>query len=154
MGSPAEILDLLGNWTWWIVAAALFILELLVPGVFFLWLGAAAMIVGGLALFVDMSWQLQVATFAVLSVVTLVVSRRYFAPRSAGTDHPNLNKRVQQYVGQVYLLDEPIVNGRGALKIGDSIWRITGPDLAAGRKVVVTGAEGVILIVAAAESAG
>jgi hypothetical protein len=45
------------------------------------------------------------------------------------------------------MLDEPIVNGRGALKIGDSIWHITGPDLAAGRKVVVTGAEGVTLTV-------
>lgn len=153
MESLVEILDLLGSWTWWIVAAALFILELLVPGVFFLWLGAAAVIVGCLTLLVDMSWQLQVAIFAILSVVTLVVSRRYFAPTATESDHPNLNKRVKQYVGQVYVLDEPIVNGRGALKIGDSIWHITGPDLAAGRNVVVTGAEGVTLTVAVAESA-
>lgn len=150
MGSPADILDLLGNWTWWIAAAVLFILELIVPGVFFLWLGASAVIVGSLTLLLDMSWQLQVAIFAVLSVTTLLVSRRYFKPDAIETDQPNLNKRVRQYVGQVYLLDEPIVNGRGALRIGDSIWHVTGPDLAAGQRVVVTGADGVTLTVAAA----
>lgn len=151
MQDPTEILDLLGSWTWWIAAAVLFILELVVPGVFFLWFGAAALIVGSLALAFDMAWQVQVAIFAVLSVITLALSRRYFAPAAIVSDHPNLNKRVQQYVGQIYQLDEPIVNGRGALRIGDSIWHITGPDLAAGRTVVVTGAEGITLTVAAAD---
>ena len=154
MDSLAEILDLLGSWTWWIAATAFFVLELLAPGVFFLWLGAAAVIVACLTLVVDTSWQLQVAIFAVLSVITLLVSRRYFSPAAIESDQPNLNKRAQQYVGQVYLLEQPIVNGRGVLGIGDSIWHVTGPDLAAGRRVKVTGADGVTLTVAPAEGPG
>ena len=31
-----------GVWAWWIIAAVLGILELIVPGIFFVWLAAAA----------------------------------------------------------------------------------------------------------------
>jgi membrane protein implicated in regulation of membrane protease activity len=33
-------------WTWWIVAAGLLIAELVLPGVFLVWLGIAAAMVG------------------------------------------------------------------------------------------------------------
>ena len=35
-------LDQLGHWHWWILTAALIILEVFAPGAFFLWLGLAA----------------------------------------------------------------------------------------------------------------
>ncbi len=148
-----ETLKSLGVWTWWVVAGILFLLELLAPGIFFLWLGVAAVIVAVAVLFVDISWQIQIAAFAVLSVVTLIASKRFFSPNALESDQPNLNKRVMQYVGKVYVLDEAIVNGSGSLKIGDSIWRISGPDMAAGTRVEVTGAEGSTLVVVASEDA-
>ena len=145
-----EILEFTGRWTWWVVAGVLLLLELLAPGVFFLWLGVAAMIVGTVVLFVDLSWQWQVASFAVLSIVTLFLSRRLFAPTAIDSDQPNLNKRIQLYIGKTYVLDEPVVNGQGRLKIGDSLWAIAGPDAAAGQKVTVTGIEGATLTVSKA----
>ena len=71
----------LGGWTWWIVAVLLFLLELLAPGVFFLWLGIAAIVVGISTLLVDWSWQWQVASFAVLSLISLILSRMFLVTR-------------------------------------------------------------------------
>lgn len=153
MGLLFETLKSLGVWTWWVVAGILFLLELLAPGIFFLWLGVAAVIVAVTVLFVDISWQIQIAAFAVLSVVTLIASKRFFSPNALESDQPNLNKRVMQYVGKVYVLDEAIVNGSGSLKIGDSIWRVRGPDMAAGTRVEVIGTEGATLIVEASQNA-
>ena len=41
-------LEQLDYWHWWILAAALIILEVFAPGAFFLWLGMAAGAVGGM----------------------------------------------------------------------------------------------------------
>ncbi len=144
-----EILEFTGRWTWWVVAGVLLLLELLAPGVFLLWFGVAAMIVGTAVLFLDLSWEWQVSLFAVLSILTLFLSRRFFAPSAISSDQPNLNKRVQHYIGKTYVLDEPITNGQGRLKIGDSLWAIAGPDLSAGQRVAVTGVEGATLTVTA-----
>ena len=153
MGLLFETLKSLGVWTWWVAAGILFLLELLAPGIFFLWLGVAAVIVAVTVLVVDISWQIQIAAFAVLSVVTLIASKRFFSPNALESDQPNLNKRVMQYVGKVYVLDEAIVNGSGSLKIGDSIWRVRGPDMAAGTRVEVIGTEGATLTVEASQDA-
>lgn len=150
MDTLSHLVNNLGLWTWWVVAGILFLLELLAPGIFFLWLGTSAVIVAIAVQFFDISWQIQVAAFGVLSVVILVISRRFFSPTSIETDQPKLNKRVEQYVGKTFVLDEAIVNGRGSLRVGDSLWHVTGPDVSAGARVEVTGAEGATLTVAPA----
>ena len=137
----------LGGWTWWIVAAIMFVLELLVPGVFFLWLGFSAVVVGALDLFLDMSWQAEVALFAVLSVISLVLSRRFLNTREIETDKPNLNRRMQGYVGRNFVLEKPIVNGLGELKIDDTIWKIRGADAEAGSWVRLADVDGLVFVV-------
>lgn len=147
MDTLTELINGLGLWTWWVVAVILFLFELLVPGVFFLWLGTSAVIIAIAVQFFDISWQLQIAAFGVLSVVILVGSRRFFSPNSISTDQPKLNKRILQFVGKTFVLDEAIVNGKGALKVADSLWHVTGPDASAGTRVEVTGVEGATLTV-------
>lgn len=142
-----ELFTALGNWTWWIVACVLFVLELLAPGVFFMWLGLAAIGVGCLVLIVDIPWQGEVAAFAVLSVISLVVSRVFFAGKQFASDRPNLNNRMMNYVGQRYVLDKPIVNGRGQLKLDDTLWEINGKDVGAGEWVRITGVDGSTFLV-------
>ena len=56
-----------------------------------------------------------------------------------------LNRRGEQYVGRRLTLDEPIVNGRGQVKVDNSTWRVEGADLPAGTPVIVTGVRGTIL---------
>lgn len=149
-----QLYEALGQWTWWIVAAVLFVLELMAPGIFFLWLGLAAIVVGTAALFIDMSWQVEVGAFAVLSVISLALSRKFLSGRAVVTDQPNLNKRMLNYVGKSYVLEQPIVNGRGELKIDDTIWKIRGADADAGIWVRVVDVDGLEFLVEAGSGPG
>jgi inner membrane protein len=143
----------LGPWTWWIIAGLCLIVELAVPGMLFIWLAIAAAVVGGLNFFADLPWQLDVALFAVLSVVFVLVLRPWYAKRNAlPSDQPNLNQRLYNYVGQRHPLSEAIVNGSGKVSIEDTLWSVTGPDLPKGAMVAVKGVEGMRLKVERAQS--
>ena len=60
-----------------------------------------------------------------------------------------LNRRGARYVGQVFVLDEAIVNGRGKVRVGDTVWPVAGPELAKGARVRVIGVAGTVLEVTA-----
>ncbi len=137
----------LGGWTWWIVALVMFVLELMAPGVFFLWLGFAAVVVGAVDLVIDLTWQLEVGLFAVLSVISLLVSRKFLSGRAIETDQPNLNRRMLNHVGRNFVLEQPIVNGRGELKIDDTIWKVRGADAQAGSWVKLVDVDGLVFVV-------
>lgn len=133
-------------WQWWIVGLVLVILEVFAPGAFLIWIGIAAGVVGLLVLFVPgFPWQFQVLMFGVLSVAIVLLWRRYLQAHPVQSEAPSLNRRGEQYVGRVFTLDEPIINGIGKLRVDDSIWRITGEDCPAQSKVVITGVDGVVL---------
>ncbi|MPZ56518.1 MAG: NfeD family protein [Rhizobiales bacterium] len=137
-----EVLLSLGSWNWFILGAVLLVLELLVPGTFLLWLGLAALAVGIISRFIVWSWQLQLVAFAVFAVA-LIPAWRYFARRAdAPSDHPMLNRRTDAYVGRIFTLEKPIVDGSGVVRIDDTVWRVVGPDCPAGSRVRVTQADG------------
>jgi len=141
-------LDNLTHWHWWVLAVVLVILEILSPGVFFLWMGIAAGVVGFLLLAVpDLAWEWQILAFALFSVVSIALGRSYLKRHPIQTDQPTLNRRGEQYVGRVFTLDAPIVNGVGKIRVDDTSWKINGPECAAGGKVRVTGVDGVVLLV-------
>ena len=145
-----ELLSIFGGWTWWILAVVLLILELLAPGVFLMWLGFAAAAVGLIELVFDMPWQMEIAVFAVLSIAFILVGRPWILKRQqSDTDQPNLNKRMYAFVGRRYVLANPIVNGRGQVRIDDTLWDVIGPDLDKESWVEVTAVEGLRLKVEA-----
>ena len=145
MGSITDTLVSLGIWNWWILAGVLLALELLVPSFFFLWFGAAALVVGILVQFVPLAWQTQIALFAVLSIVALFASRLLIKRKNAGQDDSFLNRRGDRHVGKVFKCEAGIENGRGRVRIDDTIWLVSGPDCAAGSAVRVTGVDGATL---------
>ena len=63
------------------------------------------------------------------------------------SDVPDLNVRAQQYVGRVFRVEEPIVGGRGKVRVGDTLWPAQGPDAPKGASVKVTGTNGTVLVV-------
>lgn len=65
----------------------------------------------------------------------------------AVSDLPDLNRRGDQLVGRTFVLVEPIEGGRGAVRCGDTLWQVEGPDLARGVEVRVVAAKGVLLSV-------
>ena len=137
------------HWGWGIFGVAMIVLEILAPGAIFLWMGAAAFVVGlGVFIWPDLEWRYQLLIFAALSVATVFIARRYFRRHPIATDRPTLNRRGTQYIGQRFTLETPVIDGRGHLHVDDTMWRIIGPDLPKGAKVTVTDVEGVMLRVA------
>ena len=141
-----EWLNQIDYWHWLVAAVVLVVLEILSPGVFFMWLGVAAAVVGGvLWLIPELSWQTQFVLFAVFSVVSIGVARMVLARRPIATDQPALNRRGEQYIGRTLVLSEPIENGIGKMRVDDTQWRVEGSDAPAGRRVRVTGVDGAVL---------
>lgn len=135
-------------WHWWILAVVLIVLELFAPGAFFMWVGISAAIVGALLwVMPGLSWEAQLAVFSVFSVVSVIGWRFYLRKHPIQTDKPVLNRRGHQYIGRVFTLQDPIVNGLGKIRVDDTSWKIQGADLPAGAKIQVTGVDGVILLV-------
>ena len=132
-------------WHWWVLGLVLLVAEMLLPtGFVLLWIGASAIIVGALSWLLPLAWQLELVLFAVLSLASFLVWKK-FRPEVQESDQPMLNRRGQSYIGRNFTLKDPIVNGVGKLRVDDSQWRITGPDVPAGTQVKVTRADGATL---------
>ena len=141
-----EFLANADHWNWWVLALAMFVIELVMPGVIFLWLAIAASLTGALTWIIPaLGWELSFVTFAVLSVIAIIIGRKVWPPGSVDSEDPTLNKRAEQYVGQTFTLDSALKNGRGRLHVGDGSWLARGPDLDAGTKVKVVAVDGSVL---------
>lgn len=136
-------------WAWMVIGVVLLALELVIPGGYLLWLGVAGIITGLAAMVQPIDWPFQFLIFGGLSLILIVAWMRYFKGRGEQTDSPFLNRRAEAFVGHEAVLDEPIRDGFGRLSLGDTIWRIAGPDLPAGKRVRVVAAEGAVLRVEA-----
>jgi inner membrane protein len=136
----------LGPWNWMALGLVLLALEIMVPGIFLLWIGIAAIIVGSLTLMIGdasmWTWQLQIVLFLVLSLVSAYIGKKVMASGNETGSEPFLNQRAEQLVGRTATLAEPISDGRGRIKLGDTQWRVSGPDLPVGTKVKVVSTDG------------
>lgn len=133
-------------WHWLIAALVLLVLEIAAPGVFFLWMAAAALVVGIVtAIAPDMGLAAQFILFAVLSLVSVLVGRRLVRTHPVPTEDTTLNRRGEQHVGHVYRVAHTIENGVGKVKVGDSLWTAEGPDTPEGTAVRVVAVDGAVL---------
>jgi inner membrane protein len=139
----------LGSWNWFILAALLLLIEILAPGMFMLWLGLSAILVGIISSAVVWSWQAQLIAFAVFAIASVPAWRHFARKVEKPADSPFLNRRAEGYVGREFTLDKPIVGGVGTIRIDDTVWRVTGPDVPAGSRVRIARAEGAALMVEA-----
>ena len=139
----------LGSWNWFILAALLLLLEVMAPGMFMLWLGFSAILVGIISNAVVWSWQAQLIAFAVFAIAAVPAWRHLARKVEKPAESPFLNRRAEGYVGREFTLDKPIVGGVGTIRIDDTVWRVTGPDVPAGSRVRIARAEGAALMVEA-----
>lgn len=135
-------------WIWLIAGVLLAIAELVVPGIFLIWLGAAALVTGLVALGASLSLPAEFGCFALLATVSVLAGRTVMARMPILSDDPLLNERTARMIGRKVTVAEAIVGGEGRVRVGDSIWPATGPDSPAGATVEVVAADGARLIVA------
>lgn len=134
-------------WHWLLTGVILLIVELLTGSGFLLWIGLSAVIVSLLTwIFPHLSESIQFLSFALLAILTAISWRFYLKFRPLKTDKPTLNRRGEQYVGRIFVLDTPVVNGVGMVHVDDTLWRVRCEDLPARTRVRITGVDGVMLI--------
>ncbi|RYD59907.1 MAG: NfeD family protein [Sphingomonadales bacterium] len=133
---------------WLILAALLGLTELMVPGIFLVFVAAGAAVTGLVTLFLpNFPLIFQVALFAAGSSAAVALGRRWYLRHPAPNADPMLNNRVARLIGQVVTVAEPIRSGRGKVRVGDGEWLAHGPDAPAGAHVRIVGAEGTSLTV-------
>jgi len=134
-------------WHWWVLALLLIGVEIFAPGFIFVWLAAAAAVVGLIVLVLpDLSWQLQLLAFGILSVASAIGWWQFGRRNPSPSDRPQLNRRAEAYIGRVFVLEEAVENGYGVVTVDDSRWRASAEsDIATGARVRVVGVDGTIL---------
>jgi membrane protein implicated in regulation of membrane protease activity len=141
-----EYLEQLTFWHWLIFGVLLVGLEMLAPGVVFMWMGIAAGLTGAILVVApNLSWEYQFLIFALFSVVSIVLGKKFVSGRPEETDQPGLNRRGARYIGRQFILSESITDGEGKLIIDDTIWRITGDDMPKGTEIRVLSMDGTSL---------
>lgn len=140
-----EFIASYGPWAWIVAGIVLLALELVAPGGYLLWMGVAAVITGLFSLFQPLDWPIEWLIFGVLSLVTITGWVRFNRNRPSQTDRPYLNRRAERFIGHEAELEQAIHDGFGRMALGDTVWRVSGPDLPAGRRVRVIGHDGAVL---------
>jgi membrane protein implicated in regulation of membrane protease activity len=135
----------LNYWDWLGIALLLLVFEIVVSGTFFMWMAGSAAVVALVVWVVPgIDWKMQTVLFSVLSVVSIVLWKKY-SRDSSESQSLGLNKRGHGYIGKTYTLSSPVERGVGRLVIDDTSWSVEGDDAIAGEKVTVVAVEGMIL---------
>ncbi|WID94257.1 NfeD family protein [Bosea vestrisii] len=138
----------LGGWAWVVLGLVLIGSEMLAPGVFLLWFGLAALLTGIVVGLAGIAWQSALLVFAVLAVASVLAGRAITRRRDQEPDAASgLNDRGRQLVGKVFKLEATMAGGEGRIRVGDSSWRVTGPELLAGTEIRIVRVEGATLVV-------
>ena len=135
------------HWVWLTLGLVLAGLELMVPGIYLIWLALAAIATGVLTLTLDLSLPLQVIDFVFLSLIIAFSAKRFLRDKPIESSDPLMNRRGARLVGETALVVQAIEHGSGRVKLGDSEWIARGPTVAAGERVRISGSEGAILLV-------
>jgi inner membrane protein len=134
-------------WVWFVAAVVLAGGELAMPGIFLIWLAGAAAVTGVLTWATGISWEAQLAVFAVLGVVSVYIGRAWFKRNPIQTEDTGLNKRGDRMVGEIVTVVEAISSGQGKVQIGDSPWLAKGSDSSVGSKVRIIRVDGTTVVV-------
>lgn len=137
------------TWILWMIFAALMIIgEIFTAGFFVLWFGIGAIAAGLLAVFgLGIGWQLGV--FVVVSLVLLLVSRK-FADKISKPQPDGIG--ADRFVGQKGVVLEEINNlaNTGQVRLGKETWRAesaTDETIPVGAKIRVVEMSGTHLVV-------
>ncbi len=143
-------------WIWGIAGLVLLAAELVAPGIYLLWVGLAALVVCSVAALFEISVQTQLLVFAVSALAACVAGWYVYRGRresGSASRADDLNESAGLVLGSIGEVLERGAPGQLRIKVRDSVWLATGPDLAAGTRVRVVGQDGTVLRIERAEPA-
>lgn len=134
-------------WVWISIGLVLAALEMLVPGVYLIWLAVAAIITGLLTFGLGLGLPAQVIIFVSLALITAYSAKRFLRDSPIESSDPLMNRRGSRLVGETAVVVQAFEGGSGRVKHGDSEWLARGPDLPLGTRVRIAGSDGTVLVV-------
>lgn len=127
-------------WHWFIAAILLMILEVVVPGVFLIWLGLGAALTGLFLLLIpgaSLAWQL----LALACSISIAVTAGLKWQRTLLRRQPaQLNLGLDGFIGRIAEVSQPFTQGHGRIRLDGSSYPATSStrELATGQRVQIT----------------
>jgi inner membrane protein len=136
-------LDIDLGWLWLIGGVVLLIAEVVAPGFFLIFIGAAALLTGVLALALGLTLAPQLALFAIIAFLSVrILGRRFYQSKYDHSSDPMLNDRVARLLGKVVTVVQPVNSDGGRVRVGDSEWSARGGPAAVGDRVRIVDVDG------------
>ncbi|MEP2989308.1 MAG: NfeD family protein [Parasphingorhabdus sp.] len=133
------------HYIWLTFAVLLGLAELIVPGVFLIWLAAAAAVTGIASLFIDLTLTGQLTLFGISSVASVWLGRRWYLTHKVKNEDPLLNDRSARLVGKTVTVVQPVTASGGRVKVADGEWPAKGPAMPEGTLAKVAAVNGGVL---------
>ncbi len=133
-------------WLWLTTGLILCAAEMFVPGIFLLWFGLAAIATGAIELVVELSAAIALIIFALLSIAFALIGRKIYGPMGKSIESMP-GHRAAALIGREFILDQPITQGFGRIRVDDTVWRVRGADQPSGAKVRVKQVEDEVLLI-------
>lgn len=130
------------GWLWLIGGVLLLIAEIIAPGFFLVFIGAAAIATGAFTLLFSLGTVPELALFAVYSILAVVVGRRFYSSWSEASSDPLLNDRAGRLVGKLVTVVVAVDEHDGRVRVGDGEWSARGGPAKVGDRVRITGVDG------------
>jgi membrane protein implicated in regulation of membrane protease activity len=129
---------------WLVLGLILSILEMLIPGIFMIWIGIAAFLTSIVA-YLGACIYTQIISFVVFSIVSTLLGKKIYDK----LDVKNyINQRAKDLVGEEVTLLFDIENGKSRVNLADSQWTVKSDEqLKKGDKAKVVSVSGNILVV-------
>lgn len=135
------------GWIWAIAGILLLIAEIIAPGFFLVFIGAAAIATGLFTLLFDLGLAPQLALFALYSVLAVMIGKRWYGELPQVDENLRLNEPGRRMIGKTVIVASDVDDHAGRVRVGDGEWNARGGPAAAGERVTVTGVDGNCLIV-------
>ena len=130
------------GWMWLIGGVVLLIAEIIAPGFFLVFIGAAAIAAGLFTVLFDLGTAAQLALFALYAIVAVTIGRRVYAHQNVDSSDPLLNDRGARLIGKSVTVIEAVDEHGGRVRVGDSEWSARGGPAAPGERVRISGIDG------------
>ena len=134
------------GWLWAIGGVLLLIAEVIAPGFFLVFIGAAAVATGLFTVLFDLGLAAQLGLFAVYSAVFVMLFKRWYA-QPAGPEAGGINEPAARLIGRSVTVVEAVDDHGGRVRVGDGEWSARGGPASPGDRVRVTSIEGNCLMV-------
>ena len=135
------------GWIWAIAGVLLLIAEIIAPGFFLVFVGAAAIATGLFTLLFDLGTAPQLALFALYAVLAVMIGKRWYGEPDEGDQRHAINEPAKRLVGKTVTAVADVDDHGGRVRVGDGEWNARGGPAAAGDRLTVTAVEGNCLIV-------